>query len=229
MDSDREEQNYSLDFSSSEESESSKEESNSYLETQELEYSTDLSSTSSGETSSDESLPDVLKPFDFEPVCSPRKDLISESPQSSEDGEQVKRKGNTDWCICGCCKAMETESESFCCRDTNEVPDEYFEGHKCITESDGFKMVCLAEPVLKTALSALNHFRGDSIETIDNKSFRFAGYKQYTFWIYNYLGKDIRKVIPSCSVWKIRDKFKSVNGIYIPFSESKDDMKLGSS
>ena len=92
MDSDREEQNYSLDFSSSEESESSKEESNSYLETQELEYSTDLSSTSSGETSSDESLPDVLKPFDFEPVCSPRKDLISESPQSSEDGEQVKRK-----------------------------------------------------------------------------------------------------------------------------------------
>ena len=50
MDSDREEQNYSLYLSSSEESKSSKEESNSYFETQELEYSTDLSSTSSGET-----------------------------------------------------------------------------------------------------------------------------------------------------------------------------------
>ena len=38
MDSDTEEQNYSLDLSSSEEIESSKEESNYYFETQELEY-----------------------------------------------------------------------------------------------------------------------------------------------------------------------------------------------
>ena len=173
------------------------------------------------ETSSDESLLDVLKPFDFESVCSPRKDLIIKSQQSSEDGEQV-RKGNTDWCLCGCCKVMETEAESFCCRDTNKVPD--FEGHKCITEFDGFKMVRLAKPVLKTALSALNHFRGDSLETVDNESFRFSGYKQYIFWIYNYLGKGIQKDVSSCSVWKIRDKFKSVSGIYIPFSESKDDM-----
>ena len=58
MDSDTEEQNYSLDLSSSKESESSNEESNSYFETQELEYSTDLSNTSSEETSSGESLPD---------------------------------------------------------------------------------------------------------------------------------------------------------------------------
>ena len=70
---------------------------------------------------------------------------------------------------------------SFCCRDTNEAPDNYFEGHKCITESEGFKMVCLSKPVLDTALSVFNHFRGGSIENIDNKSFRFAGYKQYIF------------------------------------------------
>ena len=91
---------------------------------------------------------------------------------------------------------METEIESFCCRDTNETPDNYFKGHKCITESEAFKMVFLSKPVLDTALSVFNHFRGDSIEIIDNKSYRFAGYKQYIFWVYNYLGKGVRKIIP---------------------------------
>ena len=38
---------------------------------------------------------------------------------------------------------------------------------------------------------------GDSMENLDNSSYRFAGYKQYTFWEHNYLGKGVRKVIPS--------------------------------
>ena len=45
-------------------------------------------------------------------------------------------------------------------------------------------MVCLSKPLLDTALSVFNHFRGDLIEYIDNKSYRFAGYKQYTFFGY---------------------------------------------
>ena len=49
---------------------------------------------------------------------------------------------------------METDIESFCCRDTNEAPDNYFEGHKCITKSEGFKMVCLWKPVLNTAFQS---------------------------------------------------------------------------
>ena len=91
---------------------------------------------------------------------------------------------------------MESEIESFCCRNTNEAPDNYFKGHKCITESEGFKMVFLSKPVLDTALPVFNNFRGDSIENIDNKSYRFADYKQYIFWVYNCLGKGVRKVIP---------------------------------
>ena len=81
----------------------------------------------------------------------------------------------------GHCRTMETEIASFCCRDTNEAADNYFEGQKCITESEGFKMVCLSRPVLDTALTVFNHFRGDSIENVDNKSYRFARYKQYIF------------------------------------------------
>lgn len=58
---------------------------------------------------------------------------------------------------------------------------------------------------------------------ISIRSYRFAGYKQYTFWVHNHLGKGVRKVIPSCAVWKIRTKYKAVDNEYVPFMESKED------
>ena len=95
---------------------------------------------------------------------------------------------------------MATYTESLCCQDTNEVPEELNEGQKCITKPSRFKIVCMEEPVLHASLSALNYLPGDSMGNLDNSSYRFAGYKQYTFWVHNYLGKGVRKVIPSCAV-----------------------------
>ena len=82
-----------------------------------------------------------------------------DSDVSSDSNQEHSRKGNNNLCACGHCRAMEAETQSFCCRDTNEVPDNYFEDHKCIAKSEGFKMVCLSKPVLDTALSVFNHFR----------------------------------------------------------------------
>ena len=120
---------------------------------------------------------------------------------------------------------MESEAESLCCLDTNEVPDSYFGGNKCVTDSEGFVTVCISKHVLKTALSALNDLRGDSINDTSNCAFRYAGYKQYTWWVHNHLGKGVRKVIPSCAVWAIRDEYPSKDGKYIPFMESKEEEK----
>ena len=53
------------------------------------------------------------------------------------------------------------------------------------------------------------------------RNLRYAGYKQYTWWIHNRLGKGIRRVAPSCVVWKIRNIFPESSGIYIPFTESE--------
>ena len=83
-----------------------------------------------------------------------------------------------------------------CCQDANEVPEELLEGQKCITKSSGLRMVCLENPVLHTSLSALNHLHGDSMENLDNNSYRFAEYERYTFWVDIYLRKGVRKVIP---------------------------------
>ena len=99
----------------------------------------DLSSISSSENdssnelsdfSSDESFPDItkLKPYDHEPVCLPRSDDDLEDIGGDKQAKDTSRIGNTDWCLCGKYKSMETYSESLCCLDTNEVPEELFEG-----------------------------------------------------------------------------------------------------
>ena len=42
-------------------------------------------------------------------------------------------------------------------------------------------------------------------------------------WIHNWLGKGVRKVILSCSLWIIRKKYPSANGSYIPFKRSREN------
>lgn len=81
-------------------------------------------------TDSDESLPDIaaLKPYDHEPVCNPR---CYNDNKSSDDLEST-RVGNTKWCLCKKCEPMQTDTESICCQETNEVPEELFEGNKNI-------------------------------------------------------------------------------------------------
>ena len=182
---------YSMDLSTN-----SSENTDSELSSNKDNGSTDLSSDADWGTGSELSYDDDdeltnlnehLKPYNYEPSCQPRKDFISNSENdedsdvSSDSNQEHSRKENTNWCACGHCRAMETEIESFCCRDISEATDNYFEGHECITESEGFKMVYFLKPVLDTALSLFNNFRGGSIENIDNKSYRFAGYKQYIF------------------------------------------------
>lgn len=87
----------------------------------------------SDSSSSDISIPDIvkLKPYDFEPEASSSDEYGSEetvldcmdTPTNFKD-----RIGNTDWCLCGKCRAMDTYSDSLCCRDTNEIPDDSFQG-----------------------------------------------------------------------------------------------------
>ena len=99
--------------------------------TQELEYpdwsTSSSSNTSESEEESDDSIPDIsgLKPYDFEPEIPYVED---ETIDKVNQNQKPSRIGNVNWCTCGECKPMESETESFCCLDTNEVPDEYFEG-----------------------------------------------------------------------------------------------------
>ena len=229
---DTQELTYSLDLSSGDEKKFSSTEiesddfSGSSSSSIESEWSDDGESSPSEEQSDDDSFPELsfLKPYDFEPLVDlDENENDLSNPKANEQGEP-SRIGNTNWCKCGNCKPMDSEAESLCCLDTNEVPDEYFEGNTCIILSEGFSTVCLSKHTLKTALSALNDLRGDSIKTDRNNcSYRYAGYKQFTWWVHNNLGKGVRKVIPSCSVWAIRTKYPSEDSKYAPFMEYEEE------
>ena len=51
-----------------------------------------------------------------------------EHKELTADENGKLRIGNSDWCLCGSCRAMETSSESLCCKDTNDIPHDHFEG-----------------------------------------------------------------------------------------------------
>ena len=115
---------------------------------------------------------------------------------------------------------MAIEAESRCCKD--DVPCELFD-ETCICLNDNFAAVCLHPEVLKATLGGLNNLRGDRM-IIENRSLRYAGYRLFTWWAHNRLGKGVRKVIPSCSVWAIRDKFPEPDKLYVPFQEAVDEL-----
>ena len=80
----------------------------------------------SSSSDNDISLPDLtkLQPYEFEPFNIFKRFFITfQNVLPSR-----KRLGNTNWCQCGNCRPMATETESLCCAETNEVADDMFEG-----------------------------------------------------------------------------------------------------
>lgn len=55
------------------------------------------------------------------------------------------------------------------------------------------------------------------------RSYRYASYLQFTWWMHGRLGKRIRRVIPSCAVNKIRHVYPEPGGIYTGFVNGDTD------
>ena len=50
-----------------------------------------------------------------------------------------------DWCLCGRCAEMETYTESLCCKETNEISEEYFQGDDYFYEYFAYPIYCLSK------------------------------------------------------------------------------------
>ena len=62
--------------------------------------------------------------------------------------------------------------------------------------------------------------RHNATEEEYNKAMRHAAYRQYILFEYGRLGRGVRRPVPSCVTWFIRDKFPDSLGHYVPYVPS---------
>lgn len=171
----------------------------------------------------------TFNPYLYEPereVSSP-----SEGETSSSDEESVYetcsegRSGSLDWCECDSCQIETREIDCLCCREEAALNEKFDEGDfQCIIESPRFSKMCLDEDILGNVLTGLHETRGDHLEEVpSNRSLRYAAYRQFSWWVFKRLGKNNRRVLPSCVLWKIRSKFPDPEGKYTKYKEGEKD------
>ena len=74
-----------------------------------------------------------------------------------------------------------------------------------------FNNLCIDQHVLGLAIRAR---RGGAPGLFNGLSFRKAAYRQFILWEHGYLGKGNRRVIPSCSVRKVRQNYPAPDNMY---------------
>ena len=97
--------------------------------------------------------------------------------------------------------------ENMCCRN-----------QQCVTAYDNFHLICTKHAVLTVAIHNRADIYADPID-YSPASYRKAAYRQYILWVYGYLGRGNRRVIPSCIVWCIRTWYPAPDGVYMGFRE----------
>lgn len=118
---------------------------------------------------------------------------------------------NPSWCVCGNCREMGSAEERECCKQLPAM---------CKSEAPGFDITILDRDVLRLAmlhrndLIAEENLGPNATPAEINRAYRHAGYRQFILSKYGRLGQGVRRVIPSCCVWKIRDTFPDPNNQY---------------
>ncbi|XP_064643082.1 uncharacterized protein LOC135497250 [Lineus longissimus] len=160
-----------------------------------------------------------IAPYMYEPEPLPDDVVERDQPLPMaipmEVGEHVEELDYTvleNWCTCDNCQVQHTRAKCVCCRDINEYRAKLTEDENaptCITAQKGFNSVCINEDVLETAWYQYRQQYGKNAHSNGprHRRLRHIAYRQLVRWCYGYLGKDIRVVLPSCAVSKIRAFF----------------------
>nr|ACJ68410.1 nanor b [Danio rerio] len=169
---------------------------------------------------------------DFSPPDSPQSHLVEEStgplpyqfeplnrnaPVNAGESDNSPDYANMDvsqWCSCGNCSRLRPE-ENVCCRDIPEVhTNGRLNGLNCITNDPGFESIALNPTVLQLTNAIDRHSNGEMRNAARNSFYRHVAYRNIVWWCWGYLGREIRVVIPSCAVTRIRQEFPDENENY---------------
>lgn len=78
---------------------------------------------------------------------------------------------------------------------------------QCITVHPGFAAVCLNRWVLETAWYQYRQQYDEPYEGPPHKRQRHIAYRQLARWLFGFLGRSVRVVLPACAVSCIRAHF----------------------
>ena len=72
------------------------------------------------------------------PNDTPEPETSTSTTNNASDEGIDERLGNTDWCMCGECRAMESATDCICCREVTVISEELYEGFHCISKAPEF-------------------------------------------------------------------------------------------
>ena len=136
------------------------------------------------------------------------KSILQSLNEQGPNGSHPNDKSRPPWCVCGKCEEMGNPTGNVCC------------GHRegCISTFERFHLLCTNHSVLTVAIHNRADIMADPI-SYSPSSYRKAAYRQYILWVYGYLGRGNRRVIPSCVVMCIRRWYPAPDGVYLGFKE----------
>uniref|UniRef100_A0A3Q2QJF5 P2X purinoreceptor 7 intracellular domain-containing protein n=1 Tax=Fundulus heteroclitus TaxID=8078 RepID=A0A3Q2QJF5_FUNHE len=154
----------------------------------------------------------------------PHDDVDKDKRNTSTEEPPTEQNGLFDlfWCLCGSCNLMMTVVESCCCREIGrnlEKTDNYSQ-QACIMMIEEVQTICLNDAVLRLALITMCQFYNNEMlpNPAPNRLMQLAAYSSI-YGCTTGLVKRNRRVIPSCVVLAIRNKYPSDDGVYLGFKE----------
>ena len=125
-----------------------------------------------------------------------------------------------EWCTCENCSVMESEMESYCCRESTLIADTVIgQSEKtCVTLVNIFRKTIEDEDILKLQATSLQDVKRNVDGTIRPEGLRYTAYTTFLqMCSLRFCGKGRRYVLPSCVVKRIRNLYPSPAGKYKDF------------